>query len=134
MHLLLDTHILIWAITGDDKLPPEALHLLQDAKNEIFYSTASIWEITIKHAIRPDDMPISGSELSKYAREAGFHSLPIMDDHAKTLETLHRDTNAPKHKDPFDRMLIAQAKSETMTFVTHDSLLKDYHEACVLNV
>lgn len=70
MEILLDTHILLWALTNNPKLPRKALDLIQNKDNDIYYSVASIWEATIKYAIRPDNMPISGKALSEYCRKA----------------------------------------------------------------
>lgn len=134
MDLLLDTHILLWALTDDPKLPQEAKEMIQDEKNEIFYSTASVWEVSIKHSIHPENMPISGKELSEYCAKAGFQMLVVRDDHVYELETLKRSENAPKHNDPFDRIMVAQAKAEEMAFVTHDSLIPYYEEKCVISV
>ena len=134
MKVLIDTHIILWAITDSEKLPNTARKILLSFDNEIFYSTASTWEVSIKHSLHPDQMPISGKEFSDYCRLAGYKMLPIEDKHISALETLRRVKNAPKHKDPFDRMIIAQAKAEGMLFVTHDSLLPYYNEPFIIPV
>lgn len=90
-----------------------------------------MWEIAIKHAIHPDQMPITGSQFLDYYFQAGFQRLAVYEKHILEVEKLKRDENAPLHKDPFDRMLIAQAKAEEMIFLTHDSLLAGYKESCV---
>lgn len=92
------------------------------------------WEIGIKHAKSPEKMPISAHLLVKSSDEAKIFSVPVTKEHALMLHTLHREENAPPHNDPFDRMLIAQAKAENMIFLTHDGLLKDYNEMCVMTV
>lgn len=134
MEILLDTHILLWALTDNPKLPERAKELIQNEENTIFYSTASIWEAAIKYAIHPENMPVSGKKLSEYCIKAGYQMLVIRDDHVYMLETLHRPEYAPKHSDPFDRIMIAQAKAENFVFLTHDSLLPAYEEECVLIV
>ena len=134
MKVLVDTHIILWALTGDDNLSKEARGILTDPANALYCSVASAWEVTIKHMMRPDKMLMAGSELLRNVRLAGFTILPIKSDHVTALETLSRSENAPPHKDPFDRMLIAQAKAENMVFITHDSLIPQYNEACVLPV
>ena len=128
---MLDTHILLWAIIADSKLPKEAIEIIMSKDNNVYYSTASIWEVTIKHTLHPDNMPLSGKELSEFCGEAGYKMLSICDKHVYVLETLSRSENAPKHNDPFDRIMLAQAKAEGMIFVTHDSLIPYYNEKCV---
>lgn len=134
MNLLLDTHILIWALTEDERLPEKARRLILAPGNAIYYSTASIWEIAIKHASHPDEIGFTGKELSAYCQEAGFLQLEIRDRHVYALETLVRPKDAPPHRDPFDRILLAQAKAENMSFLTHDALIPDYNENCVIPV
>ena len=134
MKLLLDTHIILWSLMNPEKLSEKALDLLQLDNIEIFYSTASIWEVAIKHMAKPESMLISGSELADMCIQAGYSRLSINDCHVKALETISRPETAPRHNDPFDRMLIAQAKAENMSFVTHDSLIPYYNESCVISV
>ena len=134
MNLLLDSHVLIWTLTEDERLCEKARQLILDPDNVIYYSTASIWEIAIKHANHPDEIEFSGKELSAFCREAGFLQLEIRDKHVYALETLVRSEDARPHKDPFDRILLAQAKAENMSFLTHDALILDYNEKCVILV
>ena len=131
MEVLLDTHILLWALVNNPKLPQKAEELIQNRDNDIFYSAASIWEAEIKYAIHPENMPVSGKLLSEYCRKAGYRVLAIKEEHVHMLETLHRMENAPKHSDPFDRIMLAQAKAEKLVFLTHDSMLPFYGEECV---
>ena len=133
MNILLDTHILLWAITGNEKLSEKAKALIMNQDTMVFYSVASIWEISIKHAIRPESVPFSGKEVSEYCHKAGYEPLGISDRHVFSLDTLHRDVTARPHNDPFDRIMIAQAKSENMLFLTHDSLLPAYNEPCIIS-
>lgn len=134
MKVLLDTHIILWALADDEKLSQKARNIILSKENEIYYSTASIWEITIKHMLHPEHMKLSGKQISNYCQEAGYQMLPIKDEHAHTLETLQREERAPKHNDPFDRIMLAQAKEERMLFITHDSLIPYYGEECVVEV
>ena len=134
MNLLLDTHILIWALNEDPRLPKKAKEVILDEDNTIYYSTVSIWEIAIKHATHPESVQFSGKELARFCQEAGFLPVEMKDRHVFALETITRADGAPPHHDPFDRMLIAQAKAENMSFVTHDSLLPFYEEKCILSV
>lgn len=121
MKILLDTHVALWAITDDPKLPQSALNLIMSANNEITVSAASIWEISIKHSLGRGNMPISGDEALGYFQEAGYRLLPVTAEHAAYVEKL-----LPIHTDPFDRILISQAKCEPMIFITHDALLSGY--------
>lgn len=131
MRLLLDTHIALWAVADSQKLPKPARDLILDQRNDIFVSAASLWEIAIKHALKPrgrDGMPINATDARQFFGKAGYHFLAVSAEHACELDAL------PKlHKDPFDRMLIAQASVEPMRLVTHDKDLIAYG-AMVLRV
>lgn len=83
---------------------------------------------------KPDKICISGSNLSDLCRRMGYKMLPIMDSHVKALETLQYHNQEQTHNDPFDRILIAQAKAEDLRFVTHDSKIPFYKEPCVIAV
>ena len=134
MNILLDTHILLWALTEDPKLPQKAISFINDKSNVIFYSVVSIWETAIKHIKSPEKLSVSHHELVNFCKGARFKDLTLDVWHVDALETLRRPDNAPPHHDPFDRILIAQAKSEDMTFLTHDDNLALYHEPCVIVV
>ena len=134
MNLLLDTHILIWALNEDPRLPVKAREMILDEDNVVYYSSVSIWEISIKHSFHPDNVEFSGKELAQFCQEAGFLPVEMKGKHVFALETITRSEGAPVHHDPFDRMLIAQAKAENMSFITHDSLLPYYDEKCIILV
>ena len=123
MKILLDTHILLWTIAQKDRLPPKAQNLIGNEQNDIFFSLVSVWEVAIKHIVKPQDMPISEEDFAKYCFESKFNLLSLEMKHIFAFKTLQRADNAPVHKDPFDRLLIAQAKTENMKFITHDKLL-----------
>jgi len=134
MKILLDTHILLWVLSNDVRLPEKARKLIENEENEIYYSIISLWEVEIKHLLHPDAMTISAEELTQYCEQSGFQKLLIRERHIYALEGLKREEDAPPHKDPFDRMLICQAVTENMIFVTHDSLIPGYNEPCILAV
>ena len=134
MRILLDTHIALWAIADSGKLDKNVVKALESAKNEIYYSTASVWEIAIKRLIKPDQMPMDEEEFVRMCDQTGFLQLPVRNEHIFALKTLKRPENAPKHNDPFDRLLLAQAKSEGIQFYTHDSLIPYYGEACIVSL
>lgn len=134
MKFLLDTHIILWALENNVKLPQRAREVIEDERNKIYYSTASVWEIAIKHMARPDKMHIDGRSFSEKCMASGFEMLPVYDRHVYGLETLARPDDAPPHNDPFDRIMLAQAKTDGLRFITHDLLIPFYHEGCILAV
>ncbi len=134
MRVLLDTHITLWALTDTTKLSEEVIQILESGKNEVYYSIASVWEIAIKHKLKPEQMPINEEDFVRLCEETGFTQLPIESEHIFSLKTLSRPESAPKHNDPFDRMLLAQAKYEKIKLITHDSLIPYYGEKCVMSV
>lgn len=134
MRILLDTHIVLWAIADTAKLSVEAIKLLESENNEIFYSIASVWEVAIKHKLKPESMPISEEEFVELCENTGFVCLPIYAEHVFSIKTLERSKDAPKHNDPFDRMLLAQAKCENLKLMTHDSLIPYYKESYVISI
>ncbi len=134
MKVLLDTHIIIWAALNDVRLSQKAKDIIVNPENEIYYSTASVWEITIKHMARPGQMKYSGDYLAEECDKHGYCVLPIENKHVSALATLKRGEDAPAHNDPFDRIMLAQAKAEDMAFVTHDSLIPFYNEDCIIFV
>jgi PIN domain nuclease of toxin-antitoxin system len=117
MRLLLDTHLLLWALGSPSRLSPDVRAQLDAA--EVFVSAASIWEISIKTALGKLDAD-PASVLSALA-PAGFALLPVLGEHAVTVARL-----PPIHRDPFDRMLVAQAVSEPMRLLTRDATLRAY--------
>ncbi len=134
MNVLLDTHIALWALTNTAKLSDEVIQILESGRNEVYYSIASVWEIAIKHKIKPEQMPIDEEEFVRLCERTGFSQLLVEPEHVFMLKTLNRPENAPKHNDPFDRMLLAQAKYEKLSFITHDSLIPYYGEKCVVKM
>jgi PIN domain nuclease of toxin-antitoxin system len=127
MIILLDTHIALWSLTDDQRLPSVARDLIRRAGNRIFWSVASMWEVAIKHSIKPEKMPVSGIEYRHYCEQAGYECLSVRDRHVVALESL-----PSLHTDPFDRILVSQALSEGMTFLTHDSVLGPYGEGVMV--
>ena len=91
-----------------------------------FYSTVSVWEIAIKHQIHPRNMPCSGADIIRWCEASDFENLPLKNKHIPALESLRRKDDAPLHRDPFDRILLAQSASEKLVFLTHDKALAFY--------
>lgn len=134
MKLLLDTHIILWALDDNPQLSNQARNLIMDTKNDIYYSSASVWETTIKYMAKPDRIHISGSELSNLCKKMGYRMLPITDEHVNALETLIYHSQIQTHNDPFDRIMLAQAKADGLKFIMHDSKIPFYEEECVVSV
>ena len=133
MRYLLDTHILIWVLKGETSfLSNEVKNLIEDASNDIFYSSVSVWEVAIKYAIKPESLGVSAENLVKLCVKAKMKELTLAKEHIFELDSLKLAEEAPKHKDPFDRILIAQAKRENMIFISHDSKFKWYNEKNIM--
>ncbi|MDQ2780211.1 MAG: type II toxin-antitoxin system VapC family toxin [Pseudomonadota bacterium] len=116
----------MWAVIDSDFLPEAAKERIFAAE-EVFVSVASIWEIAIKHALGKGGMPVSAGEAAQAFDDAGYLSLPIQREHAFRLTTLR-----PLHRDPFDRLLVAQALSEPLTLLTRDRVVASYSDAIAL--
>ena len=134
MNLLLDTHIAIWALNDDPALSEKARELILDPDNTIYYSTVSVWEVLLKHARRPENIPFDEKDFAEGCREAGFVPLSLSDKHILAVRTLSRPDNIKEHHDPFDRLLLAQAKVENLSFLTHEELIPGYEEKCIIPV
>ena len=126
MNLLLDTHVALWAITDSLRLSKKARELIESPKSSVWISAASVWEITIKHALGRGDMPVSGQDAVRYFRESGYRFLPIEVEHAMAVEDL-----PAHHADPFDRILVAQALVEPMRLMTHDAAVARYSDTII---
>lgn len=124
MRLLLDTHAFLWWVTPERKISPRAGEIIGDKANEIYVSVATGWEIAIKKKLRRLDVPddLSGFMISQVAKN-GFSVLPIAMDHA--LETFALP-DSPGHRDPFDRLLAAQARIENLVVVSADARFDAY--------
>ena len=122
MKLLLDTHIFLWWITNNSHLPPAVRKAIQQPSAVIYFSTASSWEISIKTSLGNLILPRSPEEyIPPQILQNGFIVLPM-----DLRHTLRAGNLPPIHRDPFDRMLVAQAQIEDLTLVTTDKRLKDY--------
>ena len=117
MRLLLDTHLLLWALTEPKRIGREGLALI--AKADVYVSAASIWEISIKSA--QGKLTINPVAVLRAVEPSGFSMLSITGDHATRVYDLGK-----QHNDPFDRLLVAQAQVESMTLLTNDDVLTEY--------
>ncbi|KQU78868.1 twitching motility protein PilT [Mesorhizobium sp. Root102] len=121
MKLLLDTHLLLCAAGEPDRLPLAALAEIENPENELLFSPASLWEIAIKRGLGRDDFQVDPRLLRRGLFDNGYHDLPITSEHALAIDGL-----PAIHKDPFDRILIAQATVEGIALLTMDDLVARY--------
>lgn len=119
MKLLLDTQLLLWAAGAPERLSARAKRLLNDADNELLFSAASFWEITIKTGLGRDDFRVEPRVLRRALLDNGYVELPVTSEHAVSVDAL-----PPLHKDPFDRLLLAQSLVEGITLLTADALAR----------
>lgn len=121
MKLLLDTHLLLWAVAEPEKLSSVARGLLQDLNNDLLFSAVSLWEIAIKNGLGRPDFQVDARVLRRGLLDNGYGELAISSAHAVAVSDL-----PPIHKDPFDRLLIAQAAVEGITLLTTDPIVARY--------
>jgi len=121
MRLLLDTHVLLWAAAAPERLSADARARIEDAGNLPVFSAASIWEVAIKSGLGREDFRVNAAVLRRGLLDNGYEELAISGEHAAAIATL-----PPLHKDPFDRMLVAQAMTEGIMLLTADDLVAQY--------
>jgi PIN domain nuclease of toxin-antitoxin system len=121
VNFLLDTHLLLWAAEQSDRLPPVVRTLLDEPLNQPLFSAASLWEIAIKSSLGRDDFQVDARVLRRALLDNGYRELPVTSQHAVAIEGL-----PPIHRDPFDRLLVAQAIVEGITLVTADAFVAKY--------
>jgi PIN domain nuclease of toxin-antitoxin system len=121
MKLLLDTHLLLWAAGEPQRLSKQARRLIDNPENELLFSAASLWEVAIKRGLGREDFKVDARLLRRGLLDNGYSELPIISGHVVATESLPLI-----HKDPFDRVLVAQATVEGVTLLTIDSLVSQY--------
>lgn len=121
MRLLLDTHLLLWAAMMPDRLAPATVDLLEDEGNSLIFSAASLWEVAIKRGLGRDDFTVDPRLLRRGLIDNGYAELAITCEHAVVVDGL-----PPLHKDPFDRILVAQAQVEGALLLTSDAVIARY--------
>jgi PIN domain nuclease of toxin-antitoxin system len=121
VRFLLDTHLLLWAAGPLERLSAEARRLLEDPENELSFSVASLWEIAIKQALGRADFRADARVLRRGLHDNGYIELAITGEHALAVAGL-----PPLHRDPFDRLLVAQSIVEGVTLLTADPLVAQY--------
>src|SRR5580658_5319630 len=121
MKLLLDTHLLLWAAGEPRRLPKQARNLIDNPENQFLFSAASLWEVAIKRGLGRGDFKVDTRLLRRGLLDNGYSELPILSDHVVAIDSLPLI-----HKDPFDRLLVAQATVEGITLLTADSIVAEY--------
>lgn len=121
MRLLLDTHLLLWAAVEPELLSPVAQRLIDDPDNEFLFSAASLWEVAIKQSRKQKDFDVDARLLRRNLLASGYDELAVTGDHAVAVADLPL-----LHKDPFDRLLIAQCTVEGITLLTADRIVARY--------
>ncbi|WP_422030940.1 type II toxin-antitoxin system VapC family toxin [Reyranella sp.] len=121
MNLLLDTHILLWAAARPEKLSRKTLRLFDDPHNTLVFSAASLLEIVFKQSLGRDDFDVNARQLRRGLLDNGYNELSVTSIHALALDDL-----PPLHKDPFDRMLLAQSRVEGFMLLTADKQILQY--------
>ena len=121
MKLLLDTHLLLWAAGPCERLSEVARAMIESPDNELFFSAASLWEIAIKRGLGRADFQVDTRSLRRALLDNGYHELPITSAHAVAIDVL-----PSLHKDPFDRLLLAQAMVEGITLLSADAVVAQY--------
>lgn len=121
MNYLLDTHILLWTLVDPDKVPRPMRRIVEDTRNRVWFSAASIWEIAIKHSLAKAAFAVQPATIWRAARETGIEELAVTAEHAVGVAAL-----AWLHRDPFDRLLVAQARSAGMKLLSVDPKVNAY--------
>ena len=124
MNLLLDTHVLLWAASEPQRLSAKARTLLLDSANQLVFSAASLWEISIKSSLDRTGFKVDARRLWRMLLVNGYRELPITSEHTVAVNEL-----PALHKDPFDRILVAQARVEGLLLLTSDKIVAKYGES-----
>ncbi len=133
MKLLLDTHVIIWALTNDSRLPDRIRSMILDPDHMIYFSTVSLLEIAIKNQKSPEKCPYHEQNILDLCLEAGYIPMTILPSHIMEIRDLQiRPGRELSNLDPFDRLLIAQAKAENCFFLSHDRNFDNYQEKCII--
>lgn len=120
---LLDTHVLLWAAVGSERLPPFTRTVLEEAGAAVSFSVVNLWEIVIKSGAGRPDFRVDAGAVRVYARAAGLHELTVTGEHILGVSHLE-----PLHRDPFDRLLVAQARHEQLQLLTLDRSVLAYED------
>lgn len=131
MKVLLDTNIIIFALYRPDELSSKAIEWLSNPQHTFLYSILSLWEIEMKHIKHPDVMPVSANDVESLCLQNSMVKLELRSEHIRMLKNIQLPDSVPSHKDPFDKMLLSQAVTDELIFLTHDSKIPYYGFDCI---
>ncbi len=134
MNILLDSHIAIWAVLDDGRLSQKARDLLLDEGNNIYYSAVSVLEVDLKTKSRNNNLEFTTDDFIEMCNEAGYYQLSLDAESISRANYLEWAGEGSEHKDPFDRILLAQAIVENMRLLTHDAKISQFKQNCVISV
>ena len=134
MNILLDTHIAIWALTNDRRLSEKARNLILDPGNNLYYSTASVFEVDIKTKSRHNNLEFTTEDFVEMCHAAGYIPSPLKEECITAANHLIWDESDDENRDPFDRILLAQAITEGMHFMTADEKITHFKQNSVIQV
>ena len=134
MNILLDTHIAVWAITDDPRLSKKAREIILDSDNSLYISAVSTLEVNNKRKSKKNNLEFTTDEFIESCEASGYIQLPLQSKHLRIENTLKWGGKGEEHKDPYDRLLLAQAKAENLHLMTHDEMICLFDEKCVLEV
>jgi len=134
VNILLDTHIAVWAITDDPRLSNKAREIILDPDNSLYLSAVSTLEVNNKRKSKKNNLEFTTDEFIESCEGAGYIQLPLQSKHLSAENTLKWGGEGEEHKDPYDRLLLAQAKAENLRLMTHDKMICLFDEKCILEV
>ena len=135
MKILLDTHVILWALTDDSMLSEESRRMIAEKDNVIYYSLASIWEIAIKNRKAPEKCPYHEKDIAELCDRSGFFPLEISLPAILGIRNLKvKEGRELSNFDPFDRILLSQAKCGELKLLSHDINFNNYDEACIVHI
>lgn len=134
MNILLDTHVAIWAMTDDKRLTGKARDIILDPANDLYYSAVSVLEVDMKTKSRKNNLSFSANDFVGMCHEAGYIQSPLKESHILAANHLVWDGEETEHRDPFDRILLAQAMAEQMHFMTSDDKIPLFKQSCVIEI
>ena len=132
MKLLLDTHMIIWSLTNDPQLPYTARDLINSPDHIVCFSAVSLWEIAVKNQKKPEKCPWNEKDILHYSLASGYEPVNVLPAHILAIRSLKlRPGRILGNLDPFDRLLLAQAKAENLLFLSQDRNFENYMEPCI---
>lgn len=134
MKVLIDTHIALWAVTNNKQLTEKAKSVLLDPGNDIYVSAVSAWEVDMKTKSKKNNLTLSTKRFAELCTQSGYIQSPLKVAHIYGANELVWEGEGDEHKDPFDRVLLAQAIVEGMQFMTHDDKIPKFKQDCVISV